>query len=83
MFRIIFPTTSIINVVLTSHGDDDDVLDDRDDDVGEDERDDVGDLSLPIGWSQARLPCSGCERCSSSLLKRQNAQTITLHPHEH
>ena len=75
------------------HGDDydlglekddrDDVgLDERDDDLGreEDYRDDVGDLSLPIGWSEPRLPCSGCERCSSSLLNRQNAQTITLHP---
>ena len=34
---------------------------------------------LPIDWSQTRLCCSGCDRCSSSLLKRQNAQTITLH----
>ena len=64
--------------------DSDDVgLDDHDDDLGgeEEDGDDVGDLSVPIGWSQPRLPCSGCERCSSSLLNRQNAQTITLHPH--
>ena len=67
---------------LGGEGDDrDDVgLDDHDDDLGGDDGDDVGDLSVPIGWSQPRLPCSGCERCSSSLLNRQNAQTITLHP---